>query len=922
VLIGRIDEQQLLADRWRAVPDRGLQVVVLSGEAGIGKTSLLGHLVGLAPADAALLVRVDPLRASRPYGPFLDALAPGPVAAPARQAVVSPFEPRQAAGLDQLDDLVSRIVDRAGVPSLLVVDDLQWADAASLLLVAELLRRAIDLPLLVAVARRPGPPAPEQALLDVRLVELGDRVARLELDGLGPEDVRALAERRLDAPMGDDLSEMLAGTSGNPFLVEAVLDALDHAGRLERRGPAVEVTGAGPPPALATAIDERLALLTDPDRDLVRLAALLGPASDLDELVAVSGRSTADVLAVVQRLLDLRLLVADGDDLAFTHDLVREVVVAGLPSPLRRGLHRQVARALGELGAGPARVAEHLVAGARPGDLEAMAHLHSVGADLVGTDPAAAARFLEGALALCPAAHPGRDALVADLGDALAWCGRIDEARALAGELADRAVAPAAEAVLRSALARASLLKGSAAEAVAHQDRLVGLAEAGEGSVAWALAERASARLFGLDLDGALVDASSALAHAERGDEAAAEILARSTLAFAQNALGQSREALAMAQAAVDRADAGAEGLHRLHPNLFLGLVHQTLGHDDRAAAAFARGEALGRSLGARWADPLYRYAAATGHWDVGRWDDALAETEAAVAASEAAGSTFFRVFGAALRGLVLVHRGALAEAEAELSVGDALLAEAGLQFGVDWLLLARALLLEQQGDAPAAVEALRLVWESAPGLQSSAALALVGGELARLATAIGDDALAKEVVGQLAAPDGDPITAGRALAARGHLRRDPDALAGAADRFRALGRPWEAARHADAAARLLLAHDRPAAEALADQAAATYAAVGAAPHAAALDRALGRRGAPRARPRFGWGALTPSERRVCLAVAEGLTNQAIADAQGVSRRTVEAHLRGVYVKVGLSSRVALAVAVASPEVQVELRSP
>jgi DNA-binding CsgD family transcriptional regulator len=211
-------------------------------------------------------------------------------------------------------------------------------------------------------------------------------------------------------------------------------------------------------------------------------------------------------------------------------------------------------------------------------------------------------------------------------------------------------------------------------------------------------------------------------------------------------------------------------------------------------------------------------------------------------------------------------------------------------------------------------------VWETATGLQARASLVLVGGDLARLAVESGDEALGARVAAELAAiversPE-DLVVRARERRARGLVDRDPDALREAVDVFDRLGHRLETALARVELAELLLARgEAEEAARLFDESLACYDDIGALPeadrvraHVARLMPSKRRRPAPR-RAVSGWEALTPTEHEVVEEVCAGRSNPQVAERLGISRRTVEAHLRSVYAKVGVSTRLALAVA-------------
>jgi DNA-binding CsgD family transcriptional regulator len=262
----------------------------------------------------------------------------------------------------------------------------------------------------------------------------------------------------------------------------------------------------------------------------------------------------------------------------------------------------------------------------------------------------------------------------------------------------------------------------------------------------------------------------------------------------------------------------------------------------------------------------------------------------------------------------VHLHRGDLAAAGDALARGDALVASGGLQFGIDWFVLARALYSEATGDAGEAFAMLRAAWEAASGLQVAAGLTTFGPDLVRLARDADPDlaAIVVERLEQIARRHPDDVVAqGRCRRATGLLGRDVGALRAAADAFDVLQHRFEAATVRLEAAELA-ASDDDAVTRDAEAAVAVFDVLGTpreARRAAALLARLGRRRATSPRSVTGWDALTPTELEVVDEVCGGRSNSEVALRLGVSRRTVEAHLRSVYRKLDVKTRLALAVA-------------
>jgi DNA-binding CsgD family transcriptional regulator len=943
VLIGR---ETALAAVDRALDDvvgGQSRVLAIEGEPGIGKSVLLEAVTrGAAERNASVFLgRGDEMGGLRPFGPLLDAFA-GDRLRPKLDVLVGTARgdrgaAHRAAPLEAASEVQSLVVDRIADavearclegPVVLGIDDLQWVDGASLVTLLAVLRQCADLPFGLVFTCRPVPRSRELSTF-LGALGAGDhrtraRTQRVALEPLARADVIRLAETTLGSEPSPSLVAVLDQCGGNPFLVTETLTGLRDDGALATRPDgSTTVVGHDLPVSVRDAVGARMAGMVGEIREVAELAALLGSRFTLADLAAVTARPATELYPLVDELVRASLLSDDGTALSFRHDLVREAVAARVSPSIRAELHREIAQRLRDAGAPVASVAEHMILAApssAPGTLDV---LREAAIEISPHDPVAGARLWRRAVELCPPTDPARDELLAGLVDALIWSGAPSEAQTVAAEVLTRPVAPAVEERLHSALGRALLLLGRPQEAVGHEERVIVLRETECAPTSWALAECAICRLFGLDLDGALRDAQAAVDNGMRENDAMAQILGLCVEAFARNTVGDTARAVALGTRAVQLADAtpGGEG-HRLHPNLFRGVALQTFGDHAAAGASFRLGRAQGEALGASWALPIYHFVTALAHWDAGYWDDLLAEVDAGIAFGAETGSTIAQVWAFAVTARVHLHRGNLAACVAALDQGDALLAGGGVQYGIDWLVLARALLSEANGQPREAFDLLSLAWETAVGLQATAAITTFGPDLARLSVALGEEVCAQGVARRLedavAAQPDDAVLRGRALRSSGIVRADATLLSRAAEEFDALGHPFEAATvWAEAGERLLADGDTASGSRAVEKALAVFDQLNALRDAHAVRERFAvvaparqhLRRAPRRRSVQGWDALTPSEEIVVEEVCAGRSNTEIAERLGLSRRTVEAHLRSVYTKIGVPTRLALAAA-------------
>jgi ATP/maltotriose-dependent transcriptional regulator MalT len=357
-LVGRDRELALLHDRLTAARGGRGSLVLIGGEAGIGKTALADAL-GRAAADAGVHVLAghcyDRLE-TPPYGPWveiarrIDAL-PG--------AADAPTVPRLDGATSQ-SNLFTQARDffatlAAERPLVLVLEDLHWADHASLDLLRFLGHGLGDLALMLVATYRHEEldrRHPLSALVPLLVREAP--TARLDLRPLDGEAARALVRARyaLAEPAADRLAAyLIERTEGNALFLTELLRSLDAEGLIDRLadGSSTESLAQTPVPSLLKQIvDDRLARLGDETAALLTIAAVIGQEVPLAVWGAVAPSDEETLLAVAERAEVAHLVAAwpTGQGVRFTHALIRDVLVEHV-SALRRGrLHRQVAEVL------------------------------------------------------------------------------------------------------------------------------------------------------------------------------------------------------------------------------------------------------------------------------------------------------------------------------------------------------------------------------------------------------------------------------------------------------------------------------------------------------------------------------------------------------------------------------------------------
>ena len=316
------------------------RLVFIAGEAGVGKTALIQHFRDERCNGARVLSGAcDALHTPRPLGPLVDVAA---ATGGRLQYVVERGDKPHAVFAALLEELASR------KPGVAVLEDLHWADEATLDVLSLLGRRAESSRALVIVTYRDdeldrGHP------LRLVLGEVGaaSGVRRLQLPGLTVEAVRELA-----APHGVDAEDLHRRTGGNPFFVTEVLAA----------------GGSGMPATVLDAVLARAARLSPAASALLDAVAIVPPRTEIDLLDAMTGRRIDDL----DECLASGMLRFDRDAVVFRHELARLAIEESISPHRRTGLHRAALRALREPDAGSpdlARLAHHAEAA---GDAEAV----------------------------------------------------------------------------------------------------------------------------------------------------------------------------------------------------------------------------------------------------------------------------------------------------------------------------------------------------------------------------------------------------------------------------------------------------------------------------------------------------------------------------------------------------------------------
>lgn len=954
-LVGRSDELASLQDALDELELGHPSAIELVGEPGIGKTRLLRELMGRGDRRGYLVLSgsASELERDLPFSAFVHALDEYLESHPSSyfaaldedvQAELGQVFPSLAPLADgrrvapqheryrshrAVRALLELLADKAAL--VLVLDDFQWADSASVELIGALLRRPPTAPVLLALALRPAPPR-ERLGSALDSADRAGALSCIELGTLTAEEARQL--------LGDAIPASNAGllyqeSGGNPFYLEQLARSPNRATDTSR---APEVALSEVPAAVRSSLSQELALVSREGRLLLEGAAVAGDPFEPELAGIAAGISEAAAIDVLDELLQLDLVRTTETPrrFRFRHPLVRRAVYETSAGAWRLGAHERCADALTERGAtAPAR-AHHVERSAREGDLAAVAVLRAAGEAAVRLAPESSARWFGAAFRLLPETAPPEDRVELLLARA--------SALAATGHFAD-----SHEALLAAVQFAAKLpiaLSTTVATWCAGVERFLGQYEEAHARLLRAfrvLPDQASVQSAELLIELTLNEfyrsryeamqgwAERAATSAELAEDAALTAAAFVMRALAAAMTGPTEVALserAKAAALLDElSDDELERRPEAASWLAAAEIYLDLYVDADVHAS--RAHELARTTGR--ADPLFRlYPILPRIWYVrGKLAEAAELLDGAIEAGRLLGSP------PALAGN-LFNRSVVATAVGDLDLALATAEEAhDLTRRLDggfvpaWAAVRFAAVLLETGQPDRAVELLLtsacgdnlahipagwrayclelltrcwLASEHAEDAERSSALAGVTAKAVRLPLAT---AWADRAVSAVALHSGDTARAiDRALAS--------------ADAAGGVGAPIEEALSRTLAGRALArAGQNERAIAELQHAAAALDGCGALRYRDEAERELGklgrrthRRSQPGKSDGQGIETLTARELEVAQLVVDRRTNPEIAAQLFLSAKTVESHLRNIFRKMDVSSRVELARAV------------
>ncbi len=922
-LVGRDSEMTLLTGLVREVARGHGSAVLIEGEPGIGK-SVLVRAVTTTASEAGCDVfwgAGDELGQALPLLPFLDGLqVREPSVNPRRDTIVRLLrgEVTTGPGTDVpavlAEQLLALVAEQCAVrPTVLVIDDLQWADQATITLWGRLARSARKVPLLLIGMTRPAPHRDD--VLALRRVV--DDTTRLQLAGLTEAAVTHLVTALAGGRPDDNLLRLANGAAGNPLYVTELMAALVHGSRLTiTEAGNAGVASDSVPGSLSAVIAHRVGFVAGPVREMLQAAALLGADFAVSDLAIVLGRSVADLVPAVDEACAVGMLAESSHGLAFRHPLIRAALYDEMPALVRAAWHHAAGRALSEAGAAPDRVARQLLRAAdgdpaEPADEWMLDWLSQTADLLVSQAPRVAAELLNRAVAGSPPGSVRHGWLASRLAEALYRTGDTAQAEQVANQALEHATEPDLLVDLHWTLAQCQMVAGLSAESLATLDRA--LASPGISARHRArllvLAARTHSYLGEVETAGHV--ATSALAAADEAEDNWASGWALHVLTLVTTVRGHMTDALPLFDRAltVTQADPALTDLRlllQINQAVTLGCLDQYEQAFTAARQACHLADQVGTTI---------RLAQAHGAvglllFETGQWDDALAEMES-LAENLKAPSVACCSLGIAA--VICFHRGEVDAARRHLAAAAPYAERMGHRL-VRELALAYSLDHEQADALPEALAALTAgsadktedVGEIEHLLADAVRLAIEADDLST-ARALTDHAAA------LAAESEIPHRQANALYCGGLLDRDGGRLLVAAERYGVAG-PLQRAKALEAAAgHFLDAGDRGQARTAFTEAVEVYNFLGAAGDVSRLQatfRAHGIRRGPHAkhrRARSGWDSLTATEIKIAAFVEEGLSNPEIAARLLLSRRTVATHVSHILKKLDVNSRTDIA---------------
>jgi ATP/maltotriose-dependent transcriptional regulator MalT len=950
--VGRTDQLASLQQTIDEL-DRGRAgSVALLGEPGIGKTRLLRELTVRAEQRGYLVLSgsASELERDLPFSPFVDALDeymesldPSWLSildddVKAELAHVFPSLSSLAHGRKvalQHERYRSHRAVRAllgqlaeTTPLLLVLDDFHWADSASVELLGALLRRPPTAAVLIALALRPHPPS-ERLAAALDAAHRGGALRRIELGTLSAREAyELLGETIAEA----DASALYHESGGNPFYLEQLARSQDRAADAT---PIATLSLSGVPAAVAAALSQELSLLSEAGRLLLEGAAVAGDPFEPELAAAAAATAEAEAIDALDELLQLDLIRSTDVPrrFRFRHPLVRRAAYEATPSAWRLGAHERCAETLAARGASALACAHHVERSAREGDLAAVAVLREAGEAALRLAPASAARWFGDALRLLPdAASPKeRTALLLARAQALAGDGHFGEAHEALLEALSSLPGQATAVLIQltAACARVEHLLGDYEQADARlRHALEALPEPVSPEAVTLLIELSMVSVNRTKYEAVREWAGRALDIARRLDDPPLHAAALAMVAMADAVGGDGEHAEANVPQAEGVIDALSDDAlaKRLDAAIWLAVAEFYSDRYAESDAHIERALAVARATGQGELLLFFLYLRSRVWYVRGRLAPAGELMDGAVEAARLLGNREALAWSLYSRSAVTLASGELDLARATAEESVRLTRGVQSNYVSAWAGVWLAASLLEGGHGAEALEVLAgSAGEDELTLIPTGWRAYCLDLLTRCYLAVGNHGAAERSASNAEACAASvrlPMAHAWAARARAAVALDAGDPAGAAVQALAsaatadqVGAPIEAALARTLAGRALAqAGDSHRAVAELQHAAAALDACGALRYRDQAERELGKlghRSHRRTRPGVADGkgieTLTAREFQVARLVVDRKTNPEIAAELYLSNKTVESHLRNIFRKMNVASRVELA---------------
>jgi DNA-binding CsgD family transcriptional regulator len=901
IVRGRDGQLKQSEDLLKRVADSGHGcAIVVKGLPGIGKTCVMNEILQRAEKFGYRVARhkADEGDEIAPMGALLLALRSGPKPVLTREnfEMLAPADEHPLSLIDRVIALLEE--QAASSPIVIALDDLQWADALTVSSLRIMPARLSGLPVVWLIACRTGnanversEDPSERTLTEVHQIALGP------LSGVVLEEI---VKDRLGSPPTERVRRLLDGCGGNPFLAVELLDCDLNEG--------IGEDGVTLPPRLQRTVSRRLEALSQEALRLVHASAVFGRPLAVKDAARTLDVDESFVAAALEEAADNGVLKMEHGLISFRHDLVRQTTYECIDPTVRNAFHHAILRHLVESGRDQIEAVPHVIAGSADEDAAADV-LITAARSIAISMPAVAARLAGKAFSMIPETDPRWfDTGQAVLG-ILAQCRHGRQVIEVADRLTSRGVSADAYAMIQARTAWPLWYMGEMSEIIRRTELAVtrsGLSDAGRAEMD---AFRALALSSGADYQAACDAGVHALDQSRRAGSAAAETTALRALAETATNDARYDEALDYLRQISSSEERAKTEVQQI---LLLQLLDRYEESSSMLRDAHRRVE---RPHGPRPADVAF--AQLWHNYTCANFDDAEADALTLINNTDEVHENTYAVESQLVYSRLRQIRGDFATANRHIELASGGRAsQSELQNLLTFV--ARTFIGANEGDYDSVLPFVRDVvrtqtvlhrWRWQPGWLVIAM---------RTAVRAGDPELANETVKlaeYLVKRNPNVLTlVGILEQLRGLLRRDLKALQRATHLLEQSPRRFMLADAlADYGEELLLRGHRRAAIAILERSFEQFGQLGATSDVERVVRFLQKAGARgrrwalrRGKPLSGWDSLTRTEQRVARLIAEGHTNRAAAAILALSPNTIATHLRVIFGKLGVNSRVQL----------------